>query len=77
MTTKPKKTPDVAATGPPDDWIHMEIAIPPACWELFVRVSIRVGCKPVDIVDHILKLGYEGHQLHEQAKHVHAKSTQH
>lgn len=77
MTKKTKKHPAVAATEPPEGWIHMELAIPPKAFEVFVRASIRARCTPEDIVNHILRLGYEGHQLYEQEEHVHAATTKH
>ena len=74
---KTTKKPDVATIEPPADWVRMQLAIPPQCWELFTRVALRVGCEPGDIINHILQLGYEGHALHERENHVHAKETRH
>ena len=62
---------------PPDDWIRFEIAVPPKAFEVFVRASIRARCTPQDVINHILKLGYEGHVLYEQEEHVHGAATKH
>lgn len=78
-TTKTKKKPDVSASveSLPPGWRMMQIAIPDECWGVYVRAAIRIGCAPGDIVDHILRLGYEAHVKHEQENHVHHGEPRH
>ena len=44
----------------------MQIAIPPRCWNVYARAAIRMNCEPADVVDHILKVGFQGFQRFEK-----------
>ena len=68
-----KKKPD---TEPPADWIQMVVAIPPSAWATFCRAAIRARCDPADVINHILKYGFEGCQLAE-ADEREAHATKH
>ena len=63
MTTK--KKPAVAATEPPEGWVHLELAIPEQCWAVYTRAAAKMKCRPQDVVDHILRCGYQGFQKFE------------
>ena len=65
------------ATEPPADWICMELAVPPEAWRVFVRASIRMKCDPADVINHVLKLGFEGYQKFEAEEHTHDKAIRH
>ena len=72
MSSKKK----VVYAEPPADWVVMEIAIPPAAFAVFERVGERQGGDAADVVNHILRLGFEAHALHEREAHAnHAQAT--
>ena len=72
-----KKKPDGATTGPPPGWVVLEVAVPPQIWAAYERAAVLFGCEPQDVLDHVLKSGYEGIEKYAHLKARHAKATQH
>ena len=71
-----KKKPDVACQPPPD-WVVLEVAVPPQIWAVYEKAAVLFGCEPRDVLDHVLKSGYEGIVKYAHLKERHAKAAQH
>ena len=72
-----KKKLDGATTEPPPDWVVLEVAVPPQIWATYERAAVLFGCEPQDVLDHVLKSGYEGIVKYAHLKERHAKAAQH
>ena len=64
---------------PPPGWIVLELAIPPGAWATYCRAAVRSNCEGEDIVNAILRSGFERCQVVElaEANEHHAKAKQH